>query len=123
MIVSQVENRLTTFGCEVLSHANWSPSPIVVIKSGGYKIAAPDIEQEIYGLPYVFEVIVVGVEDQEYGQKIAAAVVLQGQVSFLSSPESAAFWCCGSLPPRTKISGGMAATKRLSLTFEERSKP
>ncbi|KEF54995.1 uncharacterized protein A1O9_08647 [Exophiala aquamarina CBS 119918] len=63
---------------------------IDIIKSGGYKIAAPDIEREIYGLPYVFEAMVVGVEDQEYGQRIAAAVVIQGQ-SFLSAGE--ALWC------------------------------
>lgn len=52
----------------------------VVIKSGGYKIAAPDIEREIYGLPYVSEAMVVGVNDLEYGQRIAAVIVLQDQV-------------------------------------------
>ena len=51
-----------------------------VIKSGGYKIAAPDIEREIHGLPYVDEAMVVGVNDLEYGQRIAAAVVLHNDL-------------------------------------------
>ncbi|GAB7354407.1 hypothetical protein MBLNU459_g4901t2 [Dothideomycetes sp. NU459] len=48
-----------------------------IIKSGGYKISALDIEREILGLPYVSEVMVVGVADDEFGQRVAAAVVLK----------------------------------------------
>jgi len=48
-----------------------------IIKSGGYKISALDIEREILGLDYVSEVMVVGVEDEEFGQRVAAAVVLR----------------------------------------------
>lgn len=47
-----------------------------VIKSGGYKIGAPDIERAILELPYVKEAMVVGVEDDEWGQRVGAAVVL-----------------------------------------------
>lgn len=36
----------------------------------------------MYGLPYVFEAMVVGIDDLEYGQRVAAAVVLQDQVRF-----------------------------------------
>lgn len=50
---------------------------IDILKSGGYKLSALDIEREILGLPYVAEVIVVGVEDEEFGQRVAAAVVLR----------------------------------------------
>lgn len=50
---------------------------IDIIKSGGYKISALDIEREILGLPYVSEVMVVGVEDEEFGQRVAAAIVLR----------------------------------------------
>ena len=50
---------------------------IDIIKSGGYKISALDIEREILGLEYVSEVMVVGVEDEEFGQRVAAAVVLK----------------------------------------------
>ena len=48
-----------------------------IIKSGGYKISALDIEREALGLEYISEVMVVGVEDEEYGQRVAAAVVLK----------------------------------------------
>ncbi|KAJ6021722.1 hypothetical protein N7540_007226 [Penicillium herquei] len=50
---------------------------IDIIKSGGYKISALDIEREILGLDYVFEVMVVGVEDAEYGQRVAASISLK----------------------------------------------
>ncbi|KAK2792280.1 hypothetical protein FQN52_003757 [Onygenales sp. PD_12] len=48
-----------------------------IIKSGGYKLSALDIEREILGLEYVSEVMVVGVEDEEFGQRVAAAIVLR----------------------------------------------
>ncbi|PLN85033.1 acetyl-CoA synthetase-like protein [Aspergillus taichungensis] len=48
-----------------------------IIKSGGYKISALDIEREILGLDYVAEVMVVGVPDDEYGQRVGAAVSLK----------------------------------------------
>lgn len=48
-----------------------------IIKSGGYKISALDIEREILGLDYVSEVMVLGVEDEEYGQRVAATVSLK----------------------------------------------
>jgi len=50
---------------------------IDIIKSGGYKISALDIEREILGLQYVSEAMVVGVEDDEFGQRVAAAIVLR----------------------------------------------
>lgn len=48
-----------------------------IIKSGGYKISALDIERDILSLPYVSEVMVVGVTDEEYGQRVAAAITLR----------------------------------------------
>lgn len=51
-----------------------------VLKSGGYKISALDVEREIIGLDYISEVMVVGVEDDEFGQRVAAAVVLKDPV-------------------------------------------
>ncbi|CEN61091.1 hypothetical protein ASPCAL07757 [Aspergillus calidoustus] len=50
---------------------------IDIIKSGGYKLSALDIEREILGLDYIGEVMVVGVEDEEFGQRVAAAVTLK----------------------------------------------
>lgn len=49
-----------------------------IVKSGGYKISALDIEREIMALPYIAEVMVVGVSDEEFGQRVAAVVCLKG---------------------------------------------
>jgi malonyl-CoA/methylmalonyl-CoA synthetase len=49
-----------------------------IIKSGGYKISALDIEREIMALPYVAEVMTVGVSDEEFGQRVACTVSLKG---------------------------------------------
>lgn len=50
---------------------------IDIIKSGGYKLSALDIEREILGLDYISEVMIVGAEDEEYGQRVAAVVTLK----------------------------------------------
>lgn len=41
-----------------------------------------DIEREILALPYIAEVTVVGVEDLEFGQRVAAAIVLRDVTGF-----------------------------------------
>ncbi|KAF9892304.1 hypothetical protein FE257_002081 [Aspergillus nanangensis] len=51
-------------------------SSVDIIKSGGYKLSALDIEREILGLNYISEVMVVGVPDEEFGQRVAAVVCL-----------------------------------------------
>ena len=48
-----------------------------IIKSGGYKISALDIERELLSLPYIAEAMVVGVPDDEFGQRVAAVVTLR----------------------------------------------
>ncbi|KAK3674820.1 hypothetical protein LTR78_005164 [Recurvomyces mirabilis] len=49
-----------------------------IIKSGGYKISALDIEREILGLDYIAEVMVVGVPDEEeFGERVGAVVVMK----------------------------------------------
>lgn len=52
-------------------------SPLTVVFAGGYKISALDIERELLSLPYIAEAMVVGVSDEEYGERVAAAVVLK----------------------------------------------
>jgi malonyl-CoA/methylmalonyl-CoA synthetase len=47
-----------------------------IIKSGGYKISALDIERECLELDYVAEALVVGVEDDEFGQRVGAIISL-----------------------------------------------
>ena len=61
---------------------------IDIIKSGGYKISALDIEREILALPYAAEVMVVGVPDLEFGERVAAALVLKDAVDQKEEPVS-----------------------------------
>jgi malonyl-CoA/methylmalonyl-CoA synthetase len=46
-----------------------------ILKCGGFKISAREIEEALEGLPGIAELAVVGVPDEEWGQRIAAAVV------------------------------------------------
>jgi malonyl-CoA/methylmalonyl-CoA synthetase len=48
-----------------------------IIKSGGYKISALEIENVLAAHPGIAEVCVVGVPDDVWGERIAAAVVLR----------------------------------------------
>ncbi|KAJ9612256.1 hypothetical protein H2200_003853 [Cladophialophora chaetospira] len=52
-----------------------------IIKSGGYKISALEVERKILGnealSPIISEVVVVGVEDEEWGQRVAAVATLK----------------------------------------------
>lgn len=48
-----------------------------VLKSGGEKVSALEVEREMLELPQVAEVAVLGVPDEEWGQKVAAVVVLK----------------------------------------------
>ncbi|KAH8806163.1 hypothetical protein F5884DRAFT_886761 [Xylogone sp. PMI_703] len=50
-----------------------------IIKSGGYKISALEIERELLQLPYVIEAMVVGIDDEEFGQRVGAAIALDRQ--------------------------------------------
>ncbi|KAJ2221475.1 hypothetical protein IWW45_008860 [Coemansia sp. RSA 485] len=48
-----------------------------IIKSGGFKLSALEIERELLEHPNVTDVAVVGVPDEEWGEVVAAAVVLR----------------------------------------------
>ncbi|KAK5951586.1 hypothetical protein OHC33_007264 [Knufia fluminis] len=47
-----------------------------IIKTGGEKVSALEIEREMLSLPEVSEAAVVGLESDQWGQKVAAVVVL-----------------------------------------------
>ena len=51
-------------------------SSVDIIKTGGYKVSALEIEEAIREHPAVREVAVVGLADLEWGERIGAAVVL-----------------------------------------------
>jgi malonyl-CoA/methylmalonyl-CoA synthetase len=50
---------------------------IDIIKTGGYKVSALEIEEVFLTHPAIKEVAVVGVEDPEWGQRVAMAVALK----------------------------------------------
>jgi malonyl-CoA/methylmalonyl-CoA synthetase len=59
---------------------------IDVLKTGGHKVSALEIEEVLRQHPAVAECAVVGVPDPEWGQRVGAAVVLHnGQVLDLPS--------------------------------------
>ncbi|KAL4806794.1 hypothetical protein BDV18DRAFT_120063 [Aspergillus unguis] len=45
-----------------------------IIKSGGYKISALEVERKLLALDEVQEVAIVGIADEEWGQRVAAVV-------------------------------------------------
>jgi acyl-CoA synthetase (AMP-forming)/AMP-acid ligase II len=52
-----------------------------LIKSGGYKISALEVERKMLALDAIQEVAVVGLEDDEWGQRVAAVVKFREGVS------------------------------------------
>ena len=52
-------------------------SSVDIIKTGGYKVSALEIEEVLRTHPDVVECAVVGVEDPEWGEQVAVAVELQ----------------------------------------------
>lgn len=54
-----------------------------IIKSGGYKISALSVETHILEHPDIADCAVVGMKDDEWGQRIVALVVLKPKVETL----------------------------------------
>jgi malonyl-CoA/methylmalonyl-CoA synthetase len=66
-------------------------SNIDILKTGGHKVSALEVEEVLRQHPAIAECAVVGVPDEEWGERIAAAVVLR-EVSALKLEELRA-WC------------------------------
>ena len=67
------------------SDQDWAKGPMYfisgrksvdIIKTGGEKVSALEIERELLSLPQISEAAVVGVANEQWGQKVAAVVVL-----------------------------------------------
>ncbi|RDA93233.1 hypothetical protein CP533_6529 [Ophiocordyceps camponoti-saundersi (nom. inval.)] len=72
-----------------LDHQTWARGPIFfvqgrvsadIIKTGGEKVSALEVERELLSLPEVAEVAVVAVPSGNWGQKVGAVVVLDREV-------------------------------------------
>ena len=51
-------------------------SSVDIIKSGGYKISALDVERHLLSHPKISEAVVVGLPDITWGQRVAGVVTL-----------------------------------------------
>lgn len=69
---------------------------IDVIKSGGYKLSALDIESVLMEHPDIKECAVIGIEDKTWGESIAAIIVLKSESGM--SLEQLKNFCADKLP-------------------------
>ncbi len=53
-----------------------------IIKTGGYKVSALDIEEVLRTHPIIKECAVVGVDDEEWGERVCVAIVVEQAKSF-----------------------------------------
>ncbi|XP_066514998.1 malonate--CoA ligase ACSF3, mitochondrial-like, partial [Hoplias malabaricus] len=74
-----------------------------IIKSGGYKISALDVERHLLAHPDIADVAVIGARDATWGQKVVAVVQLQ-KGKTLTLPELKA-WAREHMAPYTIPSG------------------
>ena len=70
-----------------------------MIKSGGYKISALDIEKEILAHPQIDDVAMMGLSDPVWGQRVFALLVLKSNVKEADfKQEDFVKWCKTRLP-------------------------
>ena len=62
-----------------------------IIKTGGYKVSALEIEEVLRAHPAVEDCAVVGLADEEWGERVAAAVVARGATTAPSLEELRGF--------------------------------
>ena len=74
-----------------------------VLKSGGYKISAREIEEALASLPFVAELSVVGVPDRTWGQRVVAVVVPQGETAAQAQARHEAHWATLTAAAATKL--------------------
>ena len=70
-------------------------SSVDIIKSGGYKLSALEIENTLLAHPRIAEVAVVGIADRTWGEAVAAVVALKGDDDI--TLEDLKGWCDGKL--------------------------
>ena len=74
-----------------------------VLKVGGFKISAREIEEQLERHPAVAEVCVVGVADEEWGEKIVAVVVLRETMTLTLAEAQAATALTAAKKPRSLV--------------------
>jgi malonyl-CoA/methylmalonyl-CoA synthetase len=81
-----------------------------IIKTGGYKVSALEIEEVLRTHPQIAECAVVGVEDAEWGERVSAAVELRGEATL--SPDDLQRWARERLAPY-KVPRALCCVKAL----------
>ncbi len=81
-----------------------------IIKSGGYKLSALEIESALLEHPRILECAVVGLPDATWGEAVTAVIVLRDPSPFELSDLRA--WCKGRMSPY-KIPHGMQVVAQL----------
>ncbi|KAE8149854.1 acetyl-CoA synthetase-like protein [Aspergillus avenaceus] len=83
-----VATRRTVDGAGQGTSGDWAQGPMYfiqgrlsvdIIKTGGEKVSALEVERELLSLPQVSEAAVVGLPSEQWGQKVAAVVVLDAE--------------------------------------------
>eukprot|EP00938_MAST-03A_sp_MAST-3A-sp1_P001317 g1317.t1 len=64
-----------------------------IIKSGGYKLSALDIERVLLENENIAEVAVVGLDDEEWGQRVAAQIVQRSECKDEMTLKELRDWC------------------------------
>eukprot|EP01083_Nonionella_stella_P286041 973533_1 len=67
-----------------------------ILNPSGYKVSALDVEHVLLTHPDIFEVSVVGVENEEFGQTIGAIIILKENTEKLTI-QSLRIWCSDRL--------------------------
>jgi len=70
-------------------------SSVDIIKPGGYKLSALEIENTLLAHPQIAEVVVVGIADRTWGEAVAAVVALKGDGDM--TLKDLRGWCAGKL--------------------------
>ncbi|KAJ9485172.1 hypothetical protein VN97_g8188 [Penicillium thymicola] len=78
-----------------------------ILKTGAEKVSALEVERELLSLPQVIEAAVVGLPSQQWGQKIAAVVVLAPDAA--ASGRNGQSW--GPMDMRRALKGSLASFK------------
>ncbi|KAJ5300381.1 uncharacterized protein N7443_005383 [Penicillium atrosanguineum] len=85
-----VATRRVVEGAGSGSSGEWAKGPMYfiqgrksvdIIKTGGEKVSALEVEREMLSLPQIVEAAVVGLPSEKWGQKVAAVVVLGANVA------------------------------------------
>ncbi len=88
-----------------------------IIKTGGFKVSALEIEEVLRTHPAIAECAVIGIEDPEWGERVAAAVELRGDATL--SCADLQQWSKERLAPY-KIPRALLAVSALPRNFQGR---